>query len=234
MYQEIIILSGTATIGFIHTVLGPDHYLPFIALSKARHWSMNKTVVITFLCGVGHVLSSVAIGMLGIALGITLFKLESVESIRGELAGWLLLGFGLAYFIWGLKDIIRNRSHEHIHQHKEGEIHIHTHRHIGEHLHIHDSEDNLTPWILFIIFLFGPCEPLIPLVMYPAAKGNMLDVVIVTIIFGVITILTMIFIVLIFSYGLSRFYFGKLERYSNALAGLFIFFCGVAIKFLGL
>jgi len=27
-------------------------------------------------------------------------------------------------------------------------------------------------WALFLIFVFGPCEPLIPLIMYPAAKLN--------------------------------------------------------------
>jgi sulfite exporter TauE/SafE len=227
MSGEMAILVGTAaTLGFIHTVLGPDHYLPFIVLSKARKWSMKRTVIITFLCGIGHVLSSVILGFIGIALGITLFKLKTIESIRGELAGWLLLAFGFTYFIWGLRGAIRNRSHQHFHQH-EG---VETSRSPRTHI----SKEGLTPWILFIIFLFGPCEPLIPLVMYPAAKGNMLNVAVVASIFGVITIFTMIFIVLISSYGLSRSPLGRLERYSNALAGLIIFFCGVAIKFLGL
>ena len=77
MSSEVIILAGTAaTIGLIHTILGPDHYLPFIVLSKARQWSMLKTSVITFLCGLGHVLSSIILGFVGIALGMALFKLE--------------------------------------------------------------------------------------------------------------------------------------------------------------
>jgi len=77
MLSEIAILAGTAaTIGFVHTILGPDHYLPFIVLSKARQWSSVQTVMITFLCGVGHVLSSVVLGFIGIALGIAVFKLE--------------------------------------------------------------------------------------------------------------------------------------------------------------
>jgi len=33
MSGEIAILAGTAaTIGFTHTILGPDHYLPFCCL----------------------------------------------------------------------------------------------------------------------------------------------------------------------------------------------------------
>ena len=236
MSSELIILSGTAaTIGFIHTVLGPDHYLPFIVLSKARQWSGIKTAMITLLCGVGHVLSSVILGFIGIALGIAVFKLEAIESFRGELAAWLLLAFGFTYFIWGIHRAIRSRPHEHFHIHESGDVHMHPHKHIGDHSHVHDSKyGSLTPWILFIIFVFGPCEPLIPLVMYPAARGNMITVAIVASVFGLTTIATMLCIVLASSYGLSKLPLRKLEKYSHALAGLVIFLCGGAIKFLGL
>ena len=51
MNYEIIILSITAlSIGFFHTLLGQDHYLPFIVMSKARNWKIIKTLSITFLC----------------------------------------------------------------------------------------------------------------------------------------------------------------------------------------
>lgn len=70
--------------------------------------------------------------------------------------------------------------------------------------------------------------------MYPVAKGDMMTVVIVTFIFGLTTISTMLGIVLASSYGLAKLPFGKLEKYSHALAGLAILLCGGAIKFLGL
>jgi len=236
MSNEILILAGTAaTIGFVHTILGPDHYLPFIVLSKARQWSSAKTLTITFLCGIGHILSSVILGFAGIALGLAVFRLESVESFRGELAAWLLIAFGFTYFIWGIHRAIRSRPHEHLHVHENGEAHPHPHQHLGDHAHPHASElRSLTPWILFTIFVFGPCEPLIPLVMYPAAKGNMMSVAIVASIFGLTTIATMLGIVSASSYGLSKLPLRKLEKYSHALAGLVIFICGGAIKFLGL
>jgi sulfite exporter TauE/SafE len=70
--------------------------------------------------------------------------------------------------------------------------------------------------------------------MYPAAKGNILSVVIVASVFGLTTITTMLAVVLVSFYGLSKFPVRRLERYSHALAGLAILFCGSAIKFLGL
>ncbi|MFC1969535.1 sulfite exporter TauE/SafE family protein, partial [Chloroflexota bacterium] len=194
MSSEVLILAGTAAgIGFIHTILGPDHYLPFIVLSKARQWNNIKTALITIICGVGHVLSSIALGFIGIALGIAVFQLEAIESFRGDIAAWLLIAFGLTYFIWGIHRAIRKRSHEHIHIHEDGAPHLHPHNHAGEHTHPHDSKSSsLTPWVLFTIFVFGPCEPLIPLIMYPAAKNNMLSVAIVAGVFGLTTIGTML------------------------------------------
>jgi len=236
MSNEIVILAGAAaTIGFVHTIFGPDHYLPFIVLSKARQWSSLKTAVITFLCGLGHVLSSIALGFIGIALGIAVFELEAIESFRGELAAWLLIIFGFTYFVWGIHRAIRSRPHEHPHLHENQTTHLHPHTHIADHSHIHTSKSgSLTPWILFTIFVFGPCEPLIPLIMYPAAKHNMMDVALVAFVFGVITISTMLTMVLGSFYGLSKLSLRKLERYSHALAGLAILLCGGAIKFLGL
>jgi len=236
MPREILILTGTAAaIGFFHTVIGPDHYLPFIVLSKARGWSGIKTVVITFLCGLGHILSSIILGFIGIGLGTAVLKLEAIESFRGEIAAWFLIAFGFTYFIYGIHRAIRNKSHEHHHLHESGEVHSHFHQHTGEHTHIHDSTfGNATPWVLFIIFVFGPCEPLIPLVMYPAAKGSMISVAIVASVFGLATIGTMLGIVMASYYGLSRVPFRKFERYSHAMAGLAILLCGSAIKFMGL
>ena len=236
MSRELtILLSTAATIGFLHTLIGPDHYLPFIVLSKARKWSLFKTGWVTALCGVGHILSSVILGLVGIALGITVNKLVHIESVRGSIAAWVLIAFGLVYFIWGLRKAIKNKPHSHLHIH-ENETHEHEHGHFNEHTHVHelDGKVNLTPWILFTIFIFGPCEPLIPLLMYPAAKNSLHGLVVVTTVFGAVTIATMLGIVLISTFGISFLPLKKIERYNHALAGLAIFLCGIAIQFVGL
>ena len=119
--------------------------------------------------------------------------------------------------------------------HIDGEEHTHTHEHTADHTHVHGlKSQNVTPWVLFIIFVFGPCEPLIPLIMYPAAKGSMFDVALVALIFGGVTISTMLAAVLVSYYGLSRIPLQKFARFSHAVAGLAIFMCGGAMKFLGL
>ncbi|MEW6008345.1 MAG: sulfite exporter TauE/SafE family protein [Candidatus Omnitrophota bacterium] len=237
MPRETAVLMWTAlSLGFFHTLIGPDHYLPFVVMSKARGWSMFKTNIIVFLCGVAHVASSIVLGFIGIAVGITLFKLEALESFRGEIAGWFLLIFGFTYFVWGIHMAIQNRQHQHIHNHYCGGAHEHIHSHTGGHLHLHEDKKkaDITPWIIFTIFVFGPCEPLIPILMYPAAKGSLVSVIMVATIFGAATILTMLVIVALMFYGLMKLPTSKLEKYSHALAGLAILLCGIAIKFFGL
>ncbi len=221
-------------IGVTHTVMGPDHYIPFIAMSKAGRWSVRKTALITLVCGVGHVLSSVVLGLIGVALGLAVGGVEAFEGVRGDIAGWLLLGFGLAYMAWGIYRAVKNKPHTHPHIHDEGEIHVHKHEH-GEkpaHAHEHASKGGgalaATPWALFLIFVFGPCEPLIPQLMYPAALGSWFGVISVAAVFTVATLSTMMVMVAVGSWGLSHM--PSLERYTHATAGAAIVLCGLAIK----
>ena len=235
--EDLLLLSTTAaSIGFFHTLFGPDHYLPFIVMSRSGQWSLKKTTWITFVCGIGHILSSVILGFLGIAFGIMVSKLEAFESFRGVLAGWALIVFGFVYMVWGIRKAVKNQPHQHVHVHSGGDTHIHQHEHSKEHLHIHPKrgKKKMTPWVLFTIFVLGPCEPLIPMLMYPAAKNNLPGVFLVTGIFGGVTILTMLGIVLISTFGIDLIPTSRMERYVHAIAGGTVFLCGVSIRFLGL
>jgi len=237
MTQELsLLIITTLSIAFIHTLAGPDHYLPFIVIAKAKKWSLTKTAWFTALCGVGHVGGSVILGFVGIALGVAVGKLELFEGVRGSIISYIFTAFGLVYFVWGMRRAIRNKPHKHIHYHSDGDSHLHEHTHHQEHLHVHEKNNkiNLTPWILFTIFVFGPCEPLIPLVMYPAAKHNYKELILVTVIFSIVTITTMLTLVLLTSFGIKLLPMKAMEKYSHALAGGTIFLCGLGMLFMGL
>lgn len=234
--HEILVLAlSAASIGFVHTLFGPDHYIPFIVMAKARGWSLARTTVMTVLCGLGHIAGSIVLGLVGVALGIAVGRLEGVESVRGNLAAWIIIAFGLTYFAWGVRRAWRNRPHEHAHHHEPEHAHSHTHTHTDGHSHVHDKPNaDITPWILFTIFVLGPCEPLIPMLMYPAAKSSILGLVLVAGIFGLVTIATMTCIVVATTFGISFLPLQRMERYTHALAGATICMCGLAIVFLGL
>lgn len=214
MSEKLQVLSITAaSIGFLHTVFGPDHYLPFVVMSRSGKWSNLKTISVTLLCGLGHVLSSVVIGLIGIAFGVAVSRLEAIESIRGDFAAWALIAFGLAYMIWGIKRAIQKKHHTHLHRSKS---------------------KSMTPWVLFTIFVLGPCEPLIPILMYPAAENNVTGAFLVAGIFSIVTMSTMIAMVMALRFGLVSLPLAKMERFIHAIAGGTILICGISIKFLGL
>lgn len=224
----VALVSLAALTGLIHTLAGPDHYLPFVAMSRSRGWSWAKTTWITVLCGMGHVLSSVALGGLGIAAGVAVSRLESLESARGTMAAWLMIGFGLVYATWGMRRAWRGKSHTHTHAHATGALHVHEHTHERGHVHVHDGKSavSITPWVLFTLFVFGPCEVLIPLLMVPAAEESLGGLLLVTAVFAIVTISTMVAVVSALGFGFRAIRFGWLERNTHALAGCTIALCG--------
>jgi sulfite exporter TauE/SafE len=230
---QLLILSA-AFLGFIHTLLGPDHYLPFIVLSKARNWSISKTLWITFVSGIGHVGGSVILGIIGIAMGIGLHRLEYIESARGNLVGWLLIIFGLLYTLYGIKKYLKNGGHFHLPHFmmpkKVREMH-----NFSSHNKELQNEDvtKLTPWILFLIFVFGPCEVLIPLLIFPAAEFNAFGIAAVSIVFGIATITTMMFSVYIGNKGASLIKVKNGEKFFHLIAGLVILISGAGMQFMG-
>lgn len=235
MNEAQILLLTAASIAFLHTILGPDHYVIFAAMGKARGWSLSRTLRVTVYCGIGHVLSSVVIGAVGLFIGAQLLSVTQFEGFRGNIAGWALLALGLMYLAWGLREAARGHTHSHVHIHEEV-VHDHAHDHHKDHLHVHDqpARNSITPWAIFIIFLLGPCEALIPLFMYPAAQHNPGLVVAVATVFGLVTLVTMVAAVTLTTIGLQKLKIPALGRWQHAIAGASVAACGGAITFLGL
>jgi len=226
------LLVAAAFIGVTHTLLGPDHYLPFVALQKSRRWTHARTISITAVCGIGHVLGSVVLGMVGLSFSLAVGRLEAFEAWRGGWTAWLLVGFGLAYLAWGAKRALKDRRHTHFHVHADGTAHRHEHSHHGDHAHIHEQPTrSLTFWGLFIIFVFGPCEALIPLLMYPAAEIHWSAAAWVAAVFAAATVGTMCGAVYLIARGLEWAPGKAWQRWNHALAGSAIAGCGLLIHF---
>jgi nickel/cobalt transporter (NicO) family protein len=243
MSPEITLLLSTAvTLGVLHTAVGVDHTLPFIVLGKARSWPLRRTLWVTACCGIGHVLSSVAIGALGWLLGATSGRLQVVESLRGELAGALLIAFGCVYASLGLWRLRRGQGHRHVHVHPDGTIHSHPHQHQypgDKVLHRHEHRETL-PFqssrlvpALFVIFVLGPCEALIPLMFAPAISGELALSWLVALVFSLATIATMLTLVTAGYWGLGGRALERLAPHLNWSAGVLIALSGLGVRMLG-
>ena len=235
MNEMLVLLMSAGTLGVIHTLLGPDHYLPFIVLSKARNWTRTRTLWITFISGVGHVTGSVILGMIGIAMGISLSRLEAIESSRGSVVGWMLIAFGLLYTGYGIYKYFKRGAHMHFPAFLRPKSIRHSDLHLAEgEMEGEDNAGRMTPWILFLIFVFGPCEVLIPMLVYPAANHSGLGVFLVALVFGIATVGTMLLVVTLGYKGLSLVRFKGREHQLHLFAGLVILAAGAGMQFMGL
>jgi ABC-type nickel/cobalt efflux system permease component RcnA len=127
--------------------------------------------------------------------------------------------------VWGIRQAFR----KHRHTHEDGTFHAHPH----SQLHSHDQAGkraNITPWVLFTVFVLGPCEPLIPILMYPAANESTAGLWLVTAVFSITTISTMLGMVLLLQRGIQFLPMQRLERFSHAMAGFVVLSCGLAVK----
>ncbi len=207
------LLLGAVTVGSLHS-LAPDHWVPFAALARARGWSPARTARITVLCGFGHVTVSALLGLLGLAFGLQL--LQSFGERMESAAGILLVGFGLAYGMWGLRRAAGRRFHGHLHEHYD---------------HVHD-ESRLTTGALFLLFSADPCVAVIPILAAAAPLGAVKTAVIV-VAYEIATIGTMVALVLPARAGAAALRLPWLDRYGDAAAGGLIVAVGLLVAALG-
>ncbi|RYY68331.1 MAG: hypothetical protein EOO13_12615 [Chitinophagaceae bacterium] len=227
-----LLLITAISIAFLHTAAGPDHYLPFVALSKSGNWTYRKTIFWTMVCGAGHILSSVALGLAAGALGWSLSKLHIMEGMRGSLAGWGMFVFGLGYSCWGLINLYRNKPHKHFDLESSGDLYVFEHRHQQS---VAPAEKHkVTPWVMFIIFLLGPCEPMIPLLYVPAAQSNWTTMFLMIASYSIVTLSTMLLIVSLGYFGLGFIRVDKLNKYIHVIGGISLLLCGAGMLWLGL
>ena len=204
---------AAVTVGGLHT-LAPDHWVPFAALSRARRWSLGRTLSVTLLCGFGHVTVSALLGLSGLLFGLRM--VEAFGRRMESLAGLLLVGFGIVYGLWGLRRSAGRRLHGHAHSHYD---------------HVHDSE-RTTAWTLFLLFSADPCVAVIPLLFAATPLGAVPTAGIVAL-YEVATLATMAVLVTAARAGVRRVRLHWLDLYGDTAAGAVIAAVGVAVLGLG-
>lgn len=213
---------AAVSVAVLHTLAGPDHYLPFIAIAKSRGYSMGKTLLWTLFCGLGHVGSALllAVGFVWFSHWLAQERYEWLENNRGDLAAYSLIGLGTAYILWSLRHRL---------QHRKGLAHHHAfglgHASSGREP---NGKASITVWVMFIIFVLGPCEALLPVLMSASVLG-MSAVISATLLFSTATIGAMLFMVAAGMLGLRYVKVPFLQRYAHETAGFAILLCGLLI-----
>jgi nickel/cobalt exporter len=205
---------AAASVGVLHT-LAPDHWLPIAAVSRARDWTQPRTARVAFLCGFGHVTVSVALGLIALVSGTAL--VESFGARSASVAGLLLIGFGVAYLLWGARHVIMRRLHGHSHEHFD---------------HVHDASQTST-WALFAIYCADPCVAVIPII-FAAAPLSIPATIGIVLVYEAATITTMVGLTVLARAGSSLISGRWVEKYGDSAAGGMIIATGLAVAAIGI
>jgi high-affinity nickel permease len=212
------------TIGSLHS-LAPDHWVPIAAVARARSWSTGRAARVAFICGLGHVTVSVVLGLLALMFGTHLFQSFGEQMV--SVAGLLLIGFGVAYAIWGLRGAFAHRLHGH---HGPDHGHHHHHHHHDHYDHVHDASQ-VSTWSLFLIYCADPCVAVIP-ILFAAAPLTIASTISIVVAYEIATVGAMVVLVALAHSGAQMFKGNWVERYGDSAAGALIVATGVLVAVL--
>jgi nickel/cobalt transporter (NicO) family protein len=126
------LFAAAAGVGFGHAVL-PDHWVPLAVLGRARRYPMAKIARLSGLAGVAHVLLSIVLGAVLIAVGLQ-FR-HAVAGAQDAIIGCLLIATGIGFAV------LQATGHGHSHDRDHDQAHGHDHDRDQAHVHEHDHSD---------------------------------------------------------------------------------------------
>jgi hypothetical protein len=122
------LIAAAAGVGFGHAVL-PDHWVPLALLGRTRRYPLSRIARLSGLAGVAHVLVSIVLGGLIIAVGLQ-FR-SAVQSAQDAIVGSLLIATGAGFLVLELMGVGHHHGDQHdeaAHQESDGHGHGHVHR----------------------------------------------------------------------------------------------------------
>jgi nickel/cobalt transporter (NicO) family protein len=117
------LLIAAAGVGFGHAIL-PDHWVPLAVLGRTRRYPLSRVARLSGLAGVAHVLVSIVLGAVIIAVGLQ-FR-SSVEHAQDTIIGCILIATGIGFLLVELTGHGHHHDHDH-HHHDHGHGHDHSH-----------------------------------------------------------------------------------------------------------
>ena len=245
----ILVLSGF-TVAFLHAAI-PTHWLPFVVAARAQHWKKPKTLAITGVAGAGHVLFTIALGVLVVWGGM------AINSRIGRafpfIAGGALIALGFFYLVRQIRGGTGHShlfgSHSHDRDHLSHDSHTHPHAHAHEH-DAHgceheqvDQQDDIatikqrwshwrSDWIviagLFALLTFSPCEAFLPVFLI-GAKYGWTGFALLSAILAIGTVAGMVVFTWLTLAGVEKLKFRALEKFESGILGGVLCLLGVLI-----
>jgi nickel/cobalt exporter len=214
------LLLAAGGVGFGHAIL-PDHWVPLAVVGRTQRYSLARVARLSGLAGVAHVLVSLILGAVIIAVGLQ-FR-SKVESAQNAIVGGLLIATGLGFAVMELT------GRGHTHEHEDGREHEHEHDDGREghgaaeedpHGHAQDHDHGPRRSALAVMVPFGaaasPDLTILPvfLAATTAGAGAAIGSLVV---FAAVTIITIVTLTLVAAAGGYQIGGRWLDRWGNAI-----------------
>jgi ABC-type nickel/cobalt efflux system permease component RcnA len=204
-----LLVATVGAVGVLHTLV-PDHWAPIVVLARQHKWSVMRTARAAALAGVGHVTSTLLLGVVLWVVGATAAaRYGHIVSVVSALA---LIGFGLWIAYGGWKETRAGAHHDHEHG---GEPHSPAQ---------HDTAGSRTALVLIVGS--SPMIEGIPAFLAASTYGFTL-LAVMAVVFALATIITYVVTCVTGVVGLRRTSLGPLERYGELISGALVALVGV-------
>ena len=205
---EVLLVAAVGAVGVLHTMV-PDHWAPIALLARQQRWSSRTTARFAVQAGTGHVVSTLAIGLIVWFVGVA-FATRFGQMVSA-LSSIALIAFGGWIAIASWRELHGTRPpHDHEAALTGGAV----------------TSKRSTRTALLLILGSSPMVEGIP-AFFAAAKYGAGLLAIMAAVFAASTIATYAVLCVSSAAGLQRLRFGRLETYGEVLSGAFIAVVGI-------
>ncbi|HEY7966416.1 MAG TPA: hypothetical protein VID68_05270 [Solirubrobacteraceae bacterium] len=216
------LLAASAGVGFGHAIL-PDHWVPLAVLGRTRHYPLKRVARLSGLAGVAHVLVSILLGGVVIAVGLQ-FR-STLQSAQDTIVGCVLIVTGIGF------TVVELTGHGHRHANEHSHEHGHDHDHGHEHHHGPGHEGRLRGLGAVMVPFGAAASPdltILP-VFLACATAGVTTAVGSLVIFAAVTIGTIVALTLVACFGGYQIRGRWLERWGNAFTALVLIVIGALV-----
>ena len=216
------LLAAAAGVGFGHAIL-PDHWLPLAVLGRTRRYPLSRVAGLSSLAGVAHVLVSIVLGAVIIAIGLQ-FR-STIQHAQDTIIGSILIATGIGFLVLELT------GHGHHHDHDHGGHHDHDHE-VGDHRHAGEPTPRRLSGLAAVMVPFGaaasPDLTILP-VFLAATTAGIATAVGSLVIFAAVTIGTIVGLTLAAARGGYQIQGEWLERWGNVFTAAVLAIIGTLV-----
>jgi len=215
------LLAAAAGVGLGHAIL-PDHWVPLAVIGRTRRYPLSRIARLSSLAGVAHVLVSIALGAVIIAVGLQ-FR-SAIQHAQDTIIGCILIATGVGFLVLELV------GHDHDHDHGRADSHGHDHHPPDGHEHRPSAKRNRG--LVAVMVPFGaaasPDLTILP-VFLAATSAGIATAVGSLVVFAAVTIGTIVGLTLAGARGGYQIQGDWLERWSNVFTAAVLFAIGLLV-----